>query len=261
MSIFRPWCFASECINTASSFYQWKNPVATLRTTCILACGLIAFNVFSVAFMLRCTWVFLGFLFFGLWPISSLYPQYRLLVSPARWAFWGVPTQALWGISQLQVHAAHVKKGLRQKAREGLEPGYNVSVPGAPGLPQVDLASFSCIFHSESRHPGKLVLSTAGVRFQGVGKASKPEKAAFDLAYPLLVEVCKKQATAKQAMPANVATRLLNSMEITYEVDDGEAFGRRKIVLENMRGRDRAFNLILAFSGMEWKALQPYADE
>lgn len=211
--------------------------------------------------MLRCTWVILGFLFFGLWPISSVYPQYRLLVSPARWAFWGVPTQALWGISQLQLHAARVKRGLREKAEQGWQEGYSQSVPGTQGLPQVDLASFSCIFHSESRHPGKLVISTAGVRFQGVGKARKPEKAAFDISYPQLVEICKKQTKAKQALPVNVATRLLNAMEITYEVDDGQAFGQGKIVLENLRGRDRAFNLILAFSGLEWKELQPYTDQ
>lgn len=252
--------------NTVQSFYQWKNPIATFRTTCVLAGGLIAFNVFSVAFMLRCTWVILGFLFFGLWPISSLYPQYRLLVSPARWAFWGVPTHSVWSITQLQVHAGRVKRGLREKAAQGWEHGYSVSVPGSPGLPQVDLASFSCILHneSESRHPGKLVISTAGVRFQsglGAKARSKPEKAAFDVPFARLVEVCKKQAKAKQAMPVNVLTRLLNSMEITYEVDDGQAVGRSTAVLENFRGRDRAFNLILAFSGLEWKTLQPYTDE
>lgn len=76
------------------------------------------------------------------------------------------------------------------------------------------------------------------------------------------MEVCKKQAKAKQAVPVNKLTRLLNSMEITYEVNDGgQAVGPRTVVLENFRGRDRAFNLILAFSGLEWKTLQPYTDE
>lgn len=203
----------------------------------------------------------LGFLFFGLWPISSLHPQYRLLVSPARWAFWGVPTHAQWSISQLQLHAARVKRGLREKAEQDRDQGHDPTVLGSNGLPQVDLASFSCVFHSESRHPGKLVISTSGVRFQGVGKAHDPTKAAFYIPYPQLVEICKKQAKAKQAMPVNVATRLLNSMEITYGVDNGKALGQRQVVLENLRGRDRAFNLIVAFSGMEWKVLQPYTDE
>lgn len=251
--------------NTSHSFYQWKNPIATFRGTCLLAGGLVAFNIFSVAFLLRCTWVILGLLFFGLWPIASLHPQYRFLVSPARWVFWGVPTHSQWSITQLQVHAGRVKRGLRDKAASD---GYGASVPGQPGLPLVDLASFGCVLHNEreSRHPGKLVISTAGVRFQsGLGAKAgklKPEKVAFDVPWARLVEVCKKQAKAKQAVPVNKLTRLLNSMEITYEVNDGgQAVGPRTVVLENFRGRDRAFNLILAFSGLEWKTLQPYTDE
>lgn len=222
-----------------------------------------------MAFLLRCTWAILGLLFFGLWPIASLHPQYRFLVSPARWAFWGVPTHALWSITQLQVHAGRVKRGLREKAAAGWEDGYDgVSVPGQPGLPRVDLASFSCILRNElaSRHPGKLVISTAGVRFQSglgakAGQVKAGKEVASEIAYARLVEVCKKQAKAKQAVPVNVLTRLLNSMEIAYLVDDeGQAVGRRTMVLQNFRGRDRAFNLILAFSGLEWKTLQPYTD-
>lgn len=148
-----------------------------------------------------------------------------------------------------------------EKAEKSREEGYDVRVPGAQCLPLIDLARFSCILHSESRHPGSLIISTAGIRFQGVGKASKSEKAAFDIPYPRLVEICKKQAKEKQVMPVNIVTKLLNSLEIVFKVNDADAVGYRKVVLENFRERDRAFNLILGFSELEWKTLQPYTDE
>lgn len=36
-----------------------------------------------------------GVLFFGLFPIASRYPQYRLLASPMKWLFWKIPTHGM----------------------------------------------------------------------------------------------------------------------------------------------------------------------
>ena len=47
---------------------------------------------------------FAGVMFFGLFPIASNYPQYRLLASPMKWLFWKVPTDGKRGFVFHDIH-------------------------------------------------------------------------------------------------------------------------------------------------------------
>ena len=73
------------------SFYEWRKPHQTAYT-------LSFFGIASLAFCLTPSWLLVkvitlgaGLVFFGLFPIGSRYPDYRLLVSPAKWLFWNIP--------------------------------------------------------------------------------------------------------------------------------------------------------------------------
>ena len=55
--------------------------VATLLTTLIPAWLVVKTTTFAIALM-----------YFGLYPIAVNHPEYRLLVSPAKWFVWSIPT-------------------------------------------------------------------------------------------------------------------------------------------------------------------------
>ena len=74
------------------SFYHWKYPRKTISTLIFVATCLI-FTLFAdMGFCMKIFWFVCGGAFFLCWPISSMYPKYRYLVSPIKWILWGIPT-------------------------------------------------------------------------------------------------------------------------------------------------------------------------
>ena len=75
----------------ANSFYEWRQPARTAWTLGWLGLGSVAFYVTPVWLLLKMMSLFSGLTFFALFPIASIYPDYRLLVSPVKWLFWDIP--------------------------------------------------------------------------------------------------------------------------------------------------------------------------
>jgi hypothetical protein len=74
------------------SFYEWRVPSRTGMSIGILLVGLIVVTVTPSWLLVRATTLALGVVFFGLFPISSRFPDYRLIASPMKWIFWKIPT-------------------------------------------------------------------------------------------------------------------------------------------------------------------------
>lgn len=77
------------------SFYEWRQPRRTAWTLVWLGLGCIAFYMTPVWLLVKITSLFAGLTFFGLFPIASRYPKYRLLASPIKWFFWDIPTHGM----------------------------------------------------------------------------------------------------------------------------------------------------------------------
>ena len=73
------------------SFYEWREPVRTAYTLSFFAAGCLAFSLTPVWLLVKISTLSAGLVFFGLFPIGSRYPDYRLLASPATWLFWNIP--------------------------------------------------------------------------------------------------------------------------------------------------------------------------
>lgn len=75
-------------------------------TLVIMTVMALALAVTPAWLMLRLVTFGMGAAFFGLFPIASRYPDYRLLASPVRWLFWKIPTHAEWAVQSLQAKGA-----------------------------------------------------------------------------------------------------------------------------------------------------------
>ncbi|KAH8595895.1 hypothetical protein B0O99DRAFT_145229 [Bisporella sp. PMI_857] len=84
-----------------------------------------------------------GFIFFGLFPIGSRYPKYRLLASPIKWLLWNIISHAEWSIISLQAEAKRHKyptSGPQDPSNAQREPdigGYRGPPTIADGTPLV----------------------------------------------------------------------------------------------------------------------------
>lgn len=88
------------------NFYEWRVPFRTAITVAILTIGALVTAFVPAWLLIRGVTLGMGIAFFGLFPISSRYPDYRLLASPFRWLFWKIPTHAEWAVKQLQAKGA-----------------------------------------------------------------------------------------------------------------------------------------------------------
>ena len=92
----------SHFTNDTYSFYHWKSPRKTAASLGFIAACLLVSVFADMAFCMRIVGFIAGGAFFVCWPISSLYPEYRYLISPFKWVLWDIPTHG-------QPRAFHLK--------------------------------------------------------------------------------------------------------------------------------------------------------
>lgn len=274
----------ADLLEIVDNFYHMRSPSATIATLILLFGISIFVMLVPTETSLRAFWLLVGVVFFACWPVSSLYPCYRLVVSPARWAFWKVPTHAEWSIKYLQERASRVRMALSDPSETSPTPASSHDPPasttssGSTFNPDTDLLSFSCTYH---RQPGHLILDADTLRFapasmletlQGHISAISPVKP-FHYEYKDLVEMRKdsddgsktrtRKGSASHALLAplkkvTAATGLTN-LELKFmprkTTDEGVSTTLEPdiILLEYMHSRNRAFNAILAFSRVQWR--------
>jgi hypothetical protein len=270
-------------LESTYNFFHWRTPFATLCSL-VLFSAIFAISAFTDSrFAGKVFWFVVGMTFFVCWPISSLYPRYRLLVSPFKWAFWDVPTHAKWCFQYLQEQASGAREALLSQAddeecvRTGKENPHilinddsdsDESFESAVSVkldPEGDILSFGCAYN---RIPGHFIISSNGLRFQSsVGKLHITHET-FSYPYTQLAEMSKRQTRSSILSPLAKVTTGMDKLELWFRSEESgpgmHHFGEEKhakcVLLENMRGRDKAFNAVIGFSGLKWQCLQKKMD-
>ncbi|KAK4983177.1 hypothetical protein LTR66_008929 [Elasticomyces elasticus] len=104
----------------------------------------------------------------------------------------------------------------------------------------MDIMSFRC---RSGATPGRLVICSTGLRFVRASPLSSRRKELWRCAFHELAELRKVDA-------AKVA-KVIGAQGIELDL-----LNRGTVRLDAVKGRDRAFNSILGFSGLQWQVLQ-----
>lgn len=102
----------ASLLESAYNFYHFRYPPATFATLGLISSMFLLSALTDSKFAVKLLWFILGLIFFICWPISSLYPCYRLLVSPFKWALWEVPNHPEACFQYLQERATVAKQAI-----------------------------------------------------------------------------------------------------------------------------------------------------
>ena len=276
MSILTPFKWdAGVSTDRCPSFYHWKNSKKTIASLCFFASCVLVSVLTDMAFCMQIFWFVVGGAFFFCWPVSSHYPKYRYLVSPFKWVLWDIPTNAEWSFIYLRRQAQITRERIIEKKveeREFREPVLDEYTGRMMTVPQIkvegrdskddddddddddegwysacstvsvleasDIRSFRCQSHNVI---GRLVIYSKGVRF--VRSLSKKEL--WRRNYLDLAEMRKVEGRTMSKLVS------LSPDQLEIKCIDGT-----KLHLEGLKGRDEAFNTIIAYSGLQWQSLQ-----
>lgn len=263
------------------NFYHFQSHRATVSSLILIGTFFVVSAFCDARFALRLFWFVLGLVFFGCWPIASLYPRYRLLVSPVKWALWDVPTHAEWCFAYLQERSDIARKAILSAPsyddyiRTEKELNASTSSPtNTHNLMDSDdsfesansvalneetaILSFRCTY---LHVPGRFVISSKSICF--TSSIPLPHES-FNKPYHDLVEMSKQQTRSSILNPLAKITTGMDKLELWFRGEDGgaglhgmgENDNAQKVVLENMKERDKAFNAVIGFSGVRWQNLQ-----
>lgn len=266
-------------LEVCSNFYHFRSPPATLASLCLFAALFLISALSDAKFALKLFWFILGTTFFACWPVASLYPRYRLLVSPLKILFWQVPNHAEWCFQYLQERAGIAKKAILlstahdntyvRTGEESPESDSDIEIDGEtfysapedqnPGIER-DILSFGCTYlHT----PGRFIISTHGIRFTSSMEHILPYES-FRKPFSEVVEMSKRHTRSSVLSPLAKVTTGMDKLEVVFRGADGgtglhdmgEMGTPEVVLLENMRGRDKVFNAIIGLSGLRWQHLQ-----
>lgn len=210
------------------NFYEWRKRGRTFAVLVVLSIAVLV-TAFTPQWLLVKTFTFsLGTMFFGIFPIGTNFPEYRLLASAPKRLFWNIPTHAEWSIQYIQAEAIRYKNLLS-------------TADASSGFAE------SRVFGSYSAHHngmgGRLIIRSTSVRFvSSIGHHTH-----WILPYDLVNKIEKQdQVVAKSIV--KMKPEAGKGMKIVSRA--GEEFA-----LEKMEERDQAFSQILGFSPITWQVV------
>ena len=273
----------ANALEVLDNFYAWKSPHKTISTLCFFATCLACSLFTDMEFCMKIVYFTAGGAFFFCFPVSSRYPQYRYLVSPLKWVFWGIPTHAELSFEYLRKHAqVSCEKIIRQKVDEThhLETSspplarytdrmsldsLAVRVAETAGIMSNDFddedengwqsaSSDLSIFGQDENMVGfraqcdgahgRLYIYSTGVRFY----RSRPREELWSLRYQDLTEMLKAGLRGRRKLTLG---GLFDSGILQLRDRSGTVR-----TLNPIKYRDEAFNCIIGFSGLRWQEIQ-----
>ncbi|KAL8634283.1 MAG: hypothetical protein Q9228_008123, partial [Teloschistes exilis] len=211
-------------------FYEWREPRRTKITLILLSLLWLAITIVPLHLLIKISQFNFGIVFFGLFPIATRYPQYRLLASPMKWLFWRVPTDgeivnngvtditAEWAITRLQVEAKHRKYAMRQ-ADLDQKPDHHEKNS------VVNLGKYHC---TSGSHHGDLHINSDGVRYISAVRKN------------LLWELRFEDVVLLQKVSAGEGLRFVDTKDAEFRV-------------AGLKSRNEIFTQIVGYSGMRWQ--------
>ncbi|KAK3056104.1 hypothetical protein LTS18_011739 [Coniosporium uncinatum] len=273
----------ADFLEILDNFYRWKYPRKTTETLIFWFTLVLYTGVTPLSFDFRIVTLIVIFVFFFARPIGSRYPKYRHLVSPLRWIWWDVPTNAEWTFQYLQQRARQTRIKMlsksisQQQAEDALphafsNPAHLANSREARPDTQTNycdgdddgdddagyetasssLSAFNVLKHidiisfkgSYGGVRGRLVIQSDGMRFM----RSIPTKQLWYRQYSELLEMRKLDGTG--------IAKMRQQSLLEFEYVDGSVEQ-----VNAMKQRDEAFNTIIGFSALRWQQLQPLVKE
>ncbi|KAL2037723.1 hypothetical protein N7G274_009448 [Stereocaulon virgatum] len=269
----------ANMLEVFSNFYHWKSPRKTIASLFFFASCALVSTCADMGFSMKIFWFISGGTFFLCWPISSLYPKYRYLVSPFKWMLWDIPTHAEWSFQYLRRQAQITREEfIKRRVEEGYSQELaNPTVERYSGrmtktVPKIRVendeseetdteadaddegwysasSSTSVLEASDIRSfrahyagtIGRLVIFSKGIRYV----RSVPMKK--ELWRHDFLELAEMRKVEGSALSKVVSSPDQLEIKLTDE---------SKLKIEGMKERDEAFNTIIAFSSLQWQSLQ-----
>ncbi|KAK6339341.1 hypothetical protein TWF718_008761 [Orbilia javanica] len=288
---FGPWAqlklgdFA-DALEVIRNFYEWRDPEQTVCTLIFFGVCLLIGVFTDMAYCWRIVTFVFGLWFFVSSPIASRYPRYRLVVSPFKWVFWGIPTHADIAYSEFRADAANAvsdphmkKKSAKRNAKrrraadfetpvmvidddhedgDGDEEGYTTP----PDLDDDDNYDPEELIspHDMERDPeslkGKQYIGVIYCGFRCIYRGHPGKLYLSDYGLVFETDISKK-------VMLEIKWRNIQKIEKQESLSIGKigkvhalgvvmACGER-FKFEAMLRRDTAFNRIIGFSGLQWQ--------
>ncbi|KEQ58124.1 uncharacterized protein M437DRAFT_79226 [Aureobasidium melanogenum CBS 110374] len=272
----------ADTLESLNNFYDWRDPKLTWATlfwflTAILL-GLFTPSEYSIKIVSMCCII----MFFGSRYVAHFHPEFRHVVNAFNYIFWGIPNDADWSMKYLREKAQETRAGLIEKRvqeewekdlsqqRGGLAAGSldipkitKTTWPGEDSSPDsedddaasfhttdsscsildgLDILSFKCSMHNV---PGRLVIFSDGLHYQRTSPVTSARKEVWRRLWSELVEMEKID-------PKTAGLVKTKGIRLAF-ADGAEA------KLEHVRQRDKAFNCIIGFSGLQFQIVLPGA--
>lgn len=264
----------ADFVEITANFYSWRSPRYTLATLLLFTSCLAIALLTELRYAMKIFWFLCGGGFFLCWPIASLYPQYRLLVSPLRWMLWDIPTQAEWSMNYLnqqceqsrnimidqKLHEKHDEDHLQydlehtsydlSETSSSTSTSTFHSTQSTTTSPSITtpFLTYRCLYNTT---PGRLQIRPSSLAFI----SSIKRRQRWEINYTSIREMRKYHLNQKTQLSSvekhSFAKHSGEEGVLEIEVGDGTVYG-----LDLEGERDAVFNYVLGFSGTRWWSLQ-----
>jgi len=276
----------ADLLEVLANFREWKSPKYTAATLVLLSVHVIICCM-SWDFTARYLYAVMGLMFFVSWPIQSLHPRYRHAASLIKILLFNIPNHAQWSFGYLRRQALigqlNVVSSESQAQGDRSDPeSKNTVVASVDPKLQGSLASEATdiqdlnlngsentvsetstallqvlgtkplisFYATMAGKHGKLILTAAGVHFLRAVSGPMLWKLPFrDMHELRKLDSINKIETKLRALTKNKAVSSGDRLLLQ------DAHGMETIV-QLPRDRDKCFNCIIGFSGLQWQKLQ-----
>lgn len=213
-----------------ANFYEWKTPRATAVLLSVIGSAIAMSTFLSSEFILRVSTLVIIVGFFVDRPISWRAPDYYSVVAPMHWIFWNIPTHIESSFRYL--------RGQAEKMRADAIPSESsISFPETPETSSQNIFTTPCKWDDVS---GNVVVTFRGIRFT----RRFSDEVLWDHPFTSLHELQK--GDGKTA----IVKRTENFLQMRFR-------NGHFVKVDKLEKKDELFNIIVAFSGLTWKQVDP----
>ncbi|MCJ1280656.1 hypothetical protein MMC21_008485 [Puttea exsequens] len=228
---------AADALEIVRNFYEWRDPPRTARTLGVLVVCCLMIVFCPLWLLVRGTQFGIGVMFFGIFPITSHYPQYRHLVSPFRWAFWKISTDAEWAIARIQAEARWTIEATKNNRSGGEDLGNtcNSTARSDADNDGEDAGLYIGKYHCTTKDQqgrlthGHIRVTSVSIEFE--------------------TAVRKNTLWTLQWDKVSAISKVRTDDGLCFEVGDEQ----RKYRIDALKGRNELFTQIIGYSGLSWQ--------
>ncbi|KAE9976878.1 hypothetical protein BLS_001803 [Venturia inaequalis] len=213
-----------------ANFYEWKTTRATAVLLSVTVSAIAISTFLSTEFIVRISTLAMIVGFFIDRPISWRAPDYYSVVAPMHWIFWDIPTHIETSFKYLRGQAETMRA-------DALNTNPSVSSTEISTAPPQDIFSTPCKWNDIAGH---VIVTFSSVRFT----RRSPDEVLWEYPFSYLLELQK--GDGKTA----IVKRTENFLELRFKHGDVAK-------VEKLEKKDELFNVIVAFSGLVWKQVDP----